>query len=138
MEDDRCHDKQAEDDDLEEQPTKDYVLTQLHFVRVVGCHDPSTSALDEERKDIAAHEKFGEPGHPDDRQGFGVDHADETAERHVDACCEERRSHQDEQRLYDERDEGLGAAVTDSAANVSNEFDCMARSKSVNYSARGR
>ena len=84
MEDDGHHDKQPEDEELQEQTTENHVLAQLHLARIMARHDASTATLDEEGEYVARDETLRQPRHADEREGFSVRGADESAERHVD------------------------------------------------------
>lgn len=55
-----------------------------------------TSSLYEEGEDIADDEDLGEPIRTDRCHAFTVRKEDDTAEDHVDACCEEGRREEQE------------------------------------------
>lgn len=85
--------EEAENDDLENQ-TADNDVRAKFGVRGGVSHaslDPQsgTARLDEETENVAEHEDAGKPSRSDYGAMSGVDGADESAERHVQGCCEE-------------------------------------------------
>ncbi len=88
-----------------------------------GGQDSSAPTLDEECEDVTEDETLRQPGHADDRVRFCVRSAYDSAESHVDRCGEEGWRDEDEEGLNDVGRERFGMTVTDSTANVANEFN---------------
>lgn len=88
-----------------------------------GGRDASAPTLDEECEDVTEDETLRQPGHADDRVRFCVRGAYDPAESHVDRCGKEGWRDKDEEGLNDVGREGIRVTVTDSTADVANEFN---------------
>ena len=78
----------------------------------------------EEGEYVSADEDFGEPSCSNWSEGFAVSEEDQTAENHINACCEQGRCNQKKEGLHDVDTEIVLITVGNSTANVSDAFDC--------------
>lgn len=118
--------ERPEKQDLHEQTPHHHLLPRVLAVRAPSRQQPSPAGLHEEREHVPANEDLGEPFAPDKERVVAVDHENDAAQLHVDACGEEGRGDEDEDALDDEGAEGVGAGVLgggENAADVADELD---------------
>jgi hypothetical protein len=90
--------------------------------------DGLTTALCEERNDIARDKNLGHPLCPYQSVLFSTEQPDQPAEDHVDGRGEQRRTEEDEEGLEDVDDQGEIRCFRrgDCSTNISDCFDCVA------------
>ena len=118
------HDEEAEKSKLEEETDHNKFLARLHGAFTFGCLDPSATALNKERDDVARNENFCEPLLPDERMLFAVGQQDDTAQNDVDGGGEEGGCDKKEQRLHYEGTQFPLVEVRLGAADVAYKLNC--------------
>lgn len=120
--------EEAENDDLENQTADNDVPAKLR-VRGGVSHaslypQSGTARLDDETENVSEHEDAGKPSRSDYGAMSGVDGADESAECHVQGCCEEDGPEQKQGRLQDIWQECARRVICQGSANVAYSLDC--------------
>lgn len=119
---DRCRrEKQNKCDDLDDEASKNNILSSL--AQTALGHHAGTPTLNEEGEDITGHENLGDPFNANGGQTLGLGTPDNPREDHVDSGCEEGGCDEDEDALDDVRHQSAGFVVSGGSSGVADKFN---------------